>query len=82
MMCAQVPGSNKANIVTGYFWSRFEPFEDVVRDGVGDSVCLTFWRTCTEAGGNDTLVELISIKSLSWSLTFALDDDSRFVVSH
>lgn len=81
MMRAQVPSSNKANIVTGYFWSLLEPFQDVVSDGVSNVVCLAFWRAGTKTRCGNALVKLGPVKDLGWSLAFTLDDVG-IAVSH
>jgi len=78
MVRAEMPGRNKSDIVTGDFGAGFKPFEDIVRDGVGDVVSLAFGRAGTEGGGNDALMKLGAVKGFAWTLTFAFDDDCRF----
>jgi hypothetical protein len=74
MMCTQVPGSNKTNVVASHFWSLFKPFQNVVSNGVGNVVCLSLWGTSAKARCGNALVKFGPIEDLGWSLAFTLDD--------
>ena len=62
MVRAQVPGGNQAYIVAGYFRSGLQPFQHVIRDGVGDSVGLAARRLGAECGCGDAFVKLVMVK--------------------
>ena len=81
-MCAQVPGGNKAYIVTGDLWSGLEPFKDVVRHRVGDAVSLTFWCLRAQCSGGDTFVKFLVIKRLGCSLSLTLDYNGGYVLHY
>ena len=82
MMCAQVPGGDKAYIVTSDLWSRFEPFKNIVCDGVGDSVGLTFWCLGAQCSGSDAFVKFLVIKRLGCSLSLTLDYNGGYVLHY
>lgn len=74
MVFFQMMSGNSTEVLAGYFWPRFEPYDYSFDDIFGGRFSLALWAAYAEASGEDARVKFSRIKTFRWASASLFND--------